>query len=83
MADLSAERELAPTRGLKGYHLFRILGFDVRLNLTWLLLALLITWTLAAGLIILVYPSGPTGGWAWPAQWVFFSRSCFMSYRIR
>ena len=33
---------------ISGYRLFRLFGFDVKLNVTWLLLALLITWTLAA-----------------------------------
>lgn len=32
------------------FRLFRLFGFEIKLNLTWLLLALLITWTLAAGL---------------------------------
>ncbi|MDZ7737112.1 MAG: site-2 protease family protein [Gammaproteobacteria bacterium] len=41
---------------MKGYRLFRIFGFEVKLNLTWLLLALLITWTLAAGLFPASYP---------------------------
>ena len=42
--------------GLKGYRLFRIFGFDIKLNLTWLMLALLITWTLGAGLFPADYP---------------------------
>ncbi|HKJ10569.1 MAG TPA: site-2 protease family protein [Gammaproteobacteria bacterium] len=33
----------------KSYPLFRILGFEVRLDLTWLILAVLITWSLATG----------------------------------
>ena len=41
---------------MKGYRLFRVFGFEVKLNLTWLLLALLITWTLAAGLFPVSYP---------------------------
>ncbi len=44
------------TTGLKGYHLFRIFGFEVKLNLTWLLLAMLIVWTLAAGFFPADYP---------------------------
>ncbi|MCO6411414.1 MAG: site-2 protease family protein [Thiogranum sp.] len=51
-----ADRDPAPASRLKGYRLFRIFGFDVKLNLTWLLLALLITWTLAAGLFPADYP---------------------------
>ena len=42
--------------GIKGYRLFRIFGFEVKLNLTWLLLALLITWSLGAGLFPTDYP---------------------------
>jgi len=38
------------------FRLFRIFGFEVKLNLTWLLLALLITWTLAAGFFPADYP---------------------------
>jgi Zn-dependent protease len=34
---------------LRGFPLFTILGFEIRLNLSWLLLGLLITWTLAEG----------------------------------
>lgn len=54
--DIPAGRHRATRSGLKGYRLFRIFGFDVKLNLTWLLLALLITWTLAAGLFPFDYP---------------------------
>ena len=42
--------------GLKGYRLFRIFGFEIKLNLTWLLLALLIIWSLGAGLFPVDYP---------------------------
>lgn len=47
----------AATPAMRGsYRLFRIFGFEIKLNLTWLLLALLITWTLAAGLFPADYP---------------------------
>ena len=46
----------AQSSSIKGYRLFRILGFEVKLNLTWLLLALLITWTLAEGFFPTDYP---------------------------
>ena len=36
--------------------LFRLFGFEVKLDLSWLLIALLITWTLAAGLFPESYP---------------------------
>jgi Zn-dependent protease/predicted transcriptional regulator len=38
------------------YPLFRLFGFQVKLDLSWLLIALLITWTLAAGLFPEKYP---------------------------
>lgn len=47
------------------YRLFRIFGFEVKLNLTWLLLALLITWTLAAGLFPADYPGLAPGTYWW------------------
>jgi Zn-dependent protease/predicted transcriptional regulator len=34
----------------KSYPLFKLLGFEVRIDLTWLILAVLITWSLATGL---------------------------------
>lgn len=54
-AEFPADRTRTTT-GLPGYRLFRIFGFDVKLNLTWLLLALLITWTLAVGFFPADYP---------------------------
>ena len=53
---LPGQRKPESTSGIKGYRLFRIFGFDVKLNLTWLLLALLITWSLGAGLFPIDYP---------------------------
>ena len=41
---------------LRGFPLFTILGFEIRLNLSWLLLGLLITWTLAEGFFPQRYP---------------------------
>ena len=38
------------------YPLFRLFGFQVKLDLSWLLIALLITWTLAAGMFPQSYP---------------------------
>jgi Zn-dependent protease/predicted transcriptional regulator len=40
--------------------LFRLFGFEVRLDLSWLLLGLLITWSLAEGLFPWSYPGLPT-----------------------
>lgn len=49
-------KPLDPDFTLGSYRLFRLFGFEVKLNLTWLLLALLIAWTLAAGLFPADYP---------------------------
>ena len=38
------------------YPLFRLFGFQVQIDLSWLLIALLITWTLAAGWFPISYP---------------------------
>lgn len=47
----------AATPSMRGsYRLFRLFGFEIKLNLTWLLLALLITWTLATALFPADYP---------------------------
>lgn len=54
--DTEATKYLDPDFTLGSYRLFRLFGFEVKLNLTWLLLALLITWTLAAGLFPADYP---------------------------
>ncbi len=40
----------------ENFRLFRVLGFDIRANVTWLFLALLITWSLAAGFFPAVFP---------------------------
>lgn len=50
---------------MKGYRLFRLFGFEVKLNLTWLLLAFLITWTLAVGLFPADYPGLDQGAYWW------------------
>lgn len=47
------------------FRLFRLFGFEIKLNLTWLLLALLITWTLAAGLFPADYPDLPPATYWW------------------
>lgn len=62
---------------LGGFPLFTILGFKVRLNLSWLLLGLLITWSLAAGYFPQRYPDLATRTLWWMgaagALGVFFS----------
>ena len=38
------------------YRLFSLFGFEVKLDLSWLLLALLISWSLGAGVFPVDYP---------------------------
>jgi Zn-dependent protease/CBS domain-containing protein len=38
------------------FTLFRVFGFEVRANVSWLFLAILVTWSLAAGFFPTVYP---------------------------
>lgn len=40
----------------KRVELFKLLGFSVRVDFSWLLIAVLITWSLAAGLFAALYP---------------------------
>lgn len=45
--------------------LFRLFGFEVAVDLTWLVLAVLVTWSLAVGLFPALYPDlGPTVYWS-------------------
>lgn len=63
--------------GPRQYRLFRLLGFEVKIDLSWLLLALLITWTLAAGLFPHAYPELSQNTYWWMglagAVGIFFS----------
>ncbi len=45
--------------------LFSLFGFEVKLDLSWLLLALLISWSLAAGLFPQEYPGLSASTYAW------------------
>jgi Zn-dependent protease/predicted transcriptional regulator len=62
---------------LRGFHLFTLFGFEVKLDLSWLLLALLISWSLGAGWFPARYPELSTHAYAWmgifTAAGVFFS----------
>lgn len=51
--------------GLGQYRLFSLFGFEVKLDLSWLLLALLITWSLGAGVFPEEYPDLPKQIYAW------------------
>src|SRR3546814_2726656 len=44
--------------------LFRLLGFEVRIDISWVILAILVTWTLAVGLFPAWYP-GLTANTYW------------------
>ena len=62
---------------LRGLHLFTLFGFEVKLDLSWLLLALLISWSLGAGWFPARYPELSHYAHAWMgisvAVGVFFS----------
>lgn len=62
---------------LRGFHLFTLYGFEVKLDLSWLLLALLISWSLGAGWFPARYPELSVHTYAWMgisvAVGVFFS----------
>lgn len=49
----------------KGYTLFKILGIDIRIDVSWLLLFLLITWSLARGVFPLRYEDLPREIYWW------------------
>lgn len=63
--------------GFGQYRLFSLFGFQVKVDLSWLLLALLISWSLAAGLFPAEYPGLGKQIYAWMgvacAIGVFFS----------
>ena len=49
----------------KRFKLFRLLGFEVRIDLSWLVLGFFITWSLARGLFPLQYKNLPTETYWW------------------
>jgi Zn-dependent protease/CBS domain-containing protein len=59
------------------FRLFSLFGFEVKLDLSWLLLALLISWSLGAGIFPEEYPDLPKNVYMWmgiaSAIGVFFS----------
>jgi Zn-dependent protease/predicted transcriptional regulator len=71
-----AEAKGLPT-GFRRIRLFSLYGFEVGLDLSWLLLALLISWSLGAGLFPAEYPGHSRTVYAWMgilvAVGVFFS----------
>lgn len=65
------------SRNIRRIHLFTLYGFEVNLDLSWLLLAFLISWSLGAGLYPQEYPGLTPMTYAWMgiavAVGVFFS----------
>ena len=63
--------------GSRQFRLFSLFGFEVKLDLSWLLLALLISWSLGAGMFPTEYPGLSSRTYAWMgvigALGVFFS----------
>lgn len=45
--------------------LFRLFGFSVRIDASWIIIALLVTWTLATGVFPYTYPGFTTGMYWW------------------
>jgi Zn-dependent protease len=45
--------------------LFRLAGFEVRLDASWIVIAALVTWSLAAGLFPMAYPNLPRANYWW------------------
>jgi Zn-dependent protease len=70
-------RDKKSITGTRSFRLFSLFGFEVKLDLTWLLLALLIAWSLGAGVFPAEYPDLPRRVYAWMgiacAVGVFFS----------
>jgi Zn-dependent protease len=70
-------RERKGLTGFRQFRLFTLFGFEVRLDLSWLLLALLISWSLGAGMFPADYPGLTPRTYAWMgvagAMGVFFS----------
>ena len=49
----------------KRFTLFRLLGFEIKIDLTWLFLALLVTWTLAKGVFPFYFPDLAASSYWW------------------
>lgn len=49
----------------KSYRLFKLLGFEVSIDLSWLVIAVLITWSLASGLFPYYYENLSTATYWW------------------
>jgi Zn-dependent protease/CBS domain-containing protein len=49
----------------RGFELFKLFGFSVRIDASWILIAILIVWSLASGLFPHYYPNLSTGTYWW------------------
>ena len=47
------------------FRLFSIFGFEIRLDASWIVIAVLVTWSLAAGLFPAAFPGLSTGAYWW------------------
>ena len=45
----------------RGFELFKLFGFSVKLDASWLVIAFLVSWSLAAGVFPSLHPDWPTG----------------------
>lgn len=65
--------------------LFKLLGFEVRVDASWLIIAVLITWSLATQYYPSQYKGSPVsniGGWGSPVHWACLHPSLFMNSPI-
>ena len=49
----------------RGIRLFRILGFEIKVDASWLILAVLVTWSLAGGYFPQIYPDLAPASYLW------------------
>jgi Zn-dependent protease/predicted transcriptional regulator len=49
----------------RGFELFKLFGFSVKLDFSWFIIAVLVTWSLAVGFFPAYYPGLPTGVYWW------------------
>ena len=66
----------------KSLKLFRLFGFEVKVDLSWLVITVLVAWSLAEGLFpaqVKDYRPRRIGGWALPEPSAFSLRSSSMN----
>ena len=65
--------------------LFSLFGFEVRMDLSWLVIAVLVVWSLAKGYFPYMYrglPAKCIGTWGWPERSACFCPSSFTNSGI-